>query len=80
MSLSNWPSVRLNRWRMDVWLASIRPLTRCALGAYGDLRDSATCQREDGCHVKLIVTKYVITSLSYAMHSSMHKWTVRACR
>ena len=43
MRRSNWLMQRLNRWRTEVWFASISPLTRCAVGAYGDFRDSATC-------------------------------------
>jgi hypothetical protein len=43
MSLSYCERHLLNRCRMLVWFASIRPLTRCAVCAYGDFFDSATC-------------------------------------
>lgn len=43
MSMSYWLRQRLKRWRMLVLLAIMRPLTRCAEGAYGDFLDNATC-------------------------------------
>ncbi len=45
MSMSYWLRQRLKRWRMLVLLAIIRPLTRCAEGAYGDFLESATYSR-----------------------------------
>lgn len=32
-------------WLMQVWLASMRPLTLCAVSTYGDFRDNATCRQ-----------------------------------
>mmetsp|Transcript_9266 Transcript_9266/g.32186 ORF Transcript_9266/g.32186 Transcript_9266/m.32186 type:complete len:217 (+) Transcript_9266:251-901(+) len=42
MSLSYCVTHLEKRWRMLVWLASMRPLTRCAVCTYGDLRLNAT--------------------------------------
>ena len=45
-NLSKSLHVRVKSCAMLVWLASISPLTRCAEGTYGDLRDKATYPSE----------------------------------